>query len=48
MFEVDGTEVKDVAAMEALFSEMKPGDEIEIKVRRGDGVEKVPVTLGER
>ena len=42
-----GRELRDFVELPILVRQRKPGDRIEVQVRRGDEVLKLPVTLGE-
>ncbi len=44
--EIDGQEVGGAAAMVEAIQSRKPGDQFQIKVRRGDGERELGVTLG--
>jgi S1-C subfamily serine protease len=46
--EVDGDQVGDPEDVAQAIEDNKPGDRIEVKVRRGGSEQTIQVTLGER
>ena len=45
---IDGEEISSADELRRAIDAQKPGDEVELSVRRGDGTETVTVTLGTR